>query len=78
MVKLVSVSDYGLGMSNDELARLGERFYRANPGGKVSGTGLGLSVVKELVSLHGGRMAFESRLGEGTTASLWFPVPHSL
>jgi len=72
---VVSVSDYGVGMQADELARLGERFYRANPGGKVIGTGLGLSVVKELVSMHGGSMQFESLVGQGTRASLWFPAP---
>ena len=72
---VVSVSDYGVGMQADELARLGERFYRANPGGKVIGTGLGLSVVKELVSMHGGSMEFESLVGQGTRASLWFPAP---
>jgi signal transduction histidine kinase len=72
---VVSVSDYGMGMQADELARLGERFYRANPRGAVAGTGLGLSVVKELAAAHEGLMEFESHLGQGTRASLWFPAP---
>jgi signal transduction histidine kinase len=72
---VVSVSDYGMGMQADELARIGERFYRANPRGAVAGTGLGLSVVKELVTAHEGLMEFESQVGQGTRASLWFPAP---
>jgi signal transduction histidine kinase len=64
-----------MGMQADELARLGERFYRANPRGAVAGTGLGLSVVKELAAAHEGLMEFESHLGQGTRASLWFPAP---
>jgi len=57
------------------LARLGERFYRTNPRGTIAGTGLGLSVVKELVAAHEGLMEFESQVGQGTRASLWFPAP---
>jgi len=72
---VVSVSDYGMGMQTDELARLGERFYRTNPRGTIAGTGLGLSVVKELVAAHEGLMEFESQVGQGTRASLWFPAP---
>ena len=69
----LKIRDFGIGMSPEELQKLGERFYRANPGG-VEGTGLGVSVVQELMELHGGILEFESVVGRGTVASIWFPV----
>lgn len=75
---VLTVRDYGIGMSNQEIARLGERFYRAQPQGSVGGTGLGLSVVKELIAAHGGWMEFESIPGQGTQACLWFALPVAL
>lgn len=72
---VLTVRDYGIGMSQEELARLGERFYRAQPQGSVTGTGLGLSVVQELMTAHGGFMEFESTPGQGTSARLWFALP---
>jgi signal transduction histidine kinase len=74
----LTVRDYGIGMSDQEIARLGERFYRAQPQGSVGGTGLGLSVVKELMAAHGGWMEFESIPGQGTQACLWFALPVAL
>jgi signal transduction histidine kinase len=74
---VLTVRDYGIGMSQEELARLGERFYRAQPQGSVAGTGLGLSVVQELMAAHGGFMEFESTPGQGTQARLWFALPLS-
>jgi signal transduction histidine kinase len=64
-------------MSQEELARLGERFYRAQPQGPVTGTGLGLSVVQELMAAHGGLMEFDSTPGQGTQARLWFALPQT-
>ncbi len=67
----LSVSDQGLGLSEPDQARLFTRFFRANPGGPIPGTGLGLAIVKEMVDRMGGRIAVASRLGEGTTFTLF-------
>jgi len=72
----IEVADTGIGVPRDEVARLGERFYRVDKtrSRELGGTGLGLSIVKHLMSAQGGRMEIESRLGRGTTVSLYFPV----
>jgi PAS domain S-box-containing protein len=67
------ISDQGVGMTPAEAGRVGERFYRADTSGKVSGTGLGMSIVKEIMALHYGRMEINSAPGKGTTVSLIFP-----
>ena len=50
------------------------RFYRADPSGNIPGTGLGMSLVKEIVELQGGRVEIASALGRGTTVTLWLPL----
>ncbi len=70
----VSIVDYGIGMTPRQLARLGERFYRADDSGVTSGTGLGISLVKEIMSIHGGETEFISGLGKGTTSTVWLPI----
>lgn len=67
----VAIQDHGLGLSPDHVARLGERFFRADKSGNIPGTGLGVSIVKELMDLMGGRMQVVSDLGHGTTVTLW-------
>jgi signal transduction histidine kinase len=67
------ITDQGVGMTPDQTGRVGERFYRADTSGKVSGTGLGMSIVKEIMALHYGRMEIDSAPGQGTTVSLIFP-----
>jgi two-component system sensor histidine kinase VicK len=67
----VEIEDQGMGLSPDHLARLGERFFRADKSGSIPGTGLGVSIVKELMELMGGRMHVASELGKGTTVTLW-------
>lgn len=71
----VAVQDVGIGMSPEQLGRVGERFYRADATGTIPGTGLGLCLVKEIAQLLGGELVVASTLGEGTTATLWLPVP---
>jgi signal transduction histidine kinase len=56
------------------LARAFERFFRADQACHIPGTGLGLSLVKEIVQLHGGTIHMDSALNEGTTVSIWLPV----
>ena len=68
----IAIEDRGIGMSAEELERLGQRFYRANPQGDVAGTGLGLAVVEEIMGLHGGRVEYASELGVGSTITVWF------
>lgn len=65
------VTDQGIGMTPAQLARAGERFYRADTSGNIPGTGLGLAIVKEIARLQGGRLDLESAAGRGTTATLW-------
>ncbi len=67
----VAIEDHGMGLSADHVAHLGERFFRADKSGNIAGTGLGVSIVKELMGLMGGRMQVVSALGQGTTVTLW-------
>jgi two-component system, OmpR family, sensor histidine kinase VicK len=68
------VEDHGIGMTPDQLARVCERFYRADPSGHVLGTGLGMSIAKEVTELLGGSLALRSVPGQGTTVAVWLPL----
>ena len=68
------VTDHGIGMTAEQQARVCERFYRADTSGHIPGTGLGMSLVKEIVELHGGRVEVCSQVGSGTAVTLWFPL----
>lgn len=75
----VVVSDTGVGMPPEVLARVGESYYRgaaATTGD--TGAGLGLAVVRELMALHQGRLEITSLPGRGTTAALCFPPERSV
>ncbi len=67
------VTDTGPGIEAAHLPRLFERFYRVDQGRsrQMGGTGLGLAIVKHIAHVHGGRVAVESVLGQGTTFSLY-------
>ncbi|PHM21587.1 MAG: hypothetical protein CK604_04185 [Curvibacter sp. PD_MW3] len=69
----IEVQDQGIGMTVEQLSRVCERFYRADASGKIPGTGLGMSIVKEIVELHGGEIELSSVVGRGTTVTLWLP-----
>jgi signal transduction histidine kinase len=73
----IEVQDGGIGMSAEQLARVSERFYRADASGNIPGTGLGMSIVKEITELLGGRLALASEPGQGTTVTLWLPAAHA-
>ncbi len=68
-----SVSDTGTGISEEDLPHLFERYWQAKKA-KSFGTGLGLTICKELVTAHGGKIWAESELGRGTTFSFTLPV----
>ena len=72
---VVTITDTGIGVSREDVARLGERFYRVDKSRSrdLGGTGLGLSIVKHLMMAHGGRMEIQSQPGRGTKVSLFFP-----
>ena len=70
----IRISDHGIGMTPEQLERVCDRFYRADTSGKIPGTGLGMSIVKEIVELHGGKMTIDSKVGAGTTVTLWLPL----
>jgi two-component system phosphate regulon sensor histidine kinase PhoR len=73
----LSVSDNGIGISKEDLPRIFERFYRADKArshDKIRGTGLGLTIVKHIAQLHGGRVEAESEMQKGTTVRVVLPI----
>jgi cell cycle sensor histidine kinase DivJ len=70
------VEDNGVGINEEDLARVGEPYFqaRASYDRRHGGTGLGLSIVKGLVRLHGGDLDIRSRVGEGTRVSVRLPI----
>lgn len=71
---VLEVRDEGIGMTPEQLTRAFERFYRADASGNIPGSGLGLSLVKEIAELHNGRVELQSVAGRGTTSRLWIPT----
>ena len=69
-----TVTDTGIGIAENDLDRVFERFYRADKSHsrKIGGTGLGLSIVKHGVSYHGGEVSIKSELGSGTSIKIRF------
>ncbi len=71
----VSIADQGIGMSDDQLQRIFDKFYRAdNSNSAIEGVGLGMNIVQEIIKAHGGRIWVESRLGEGTVVHFSLPT----
>lgn len=70
---LVSVSDEGVGIPENELTSLFQRFFRASTAEGIPGTGIGLNFVAQIASLHGGRVDVESAVGKGSTFTLRLP-----
>ena len=70
----LDIIDQGIGMTPEQVARVCERFYRADASGKVPGTGLGMSIVKEIMTLHRGNVSIRSQIGQGTCVSLCLPT----
>ena len=72
----VAITDQGDGIGEVHLPRITERFYRADEGRsrKMGGTGLGLAIVKHIISRHRGQLKIASRLGEGSTFTVYLPT----
>jgi len=72
----LEVSDTGIGIAPENLQRIFEPFWQAeNAMSRTQeGAGLGLSICRRLIELHGGRLTAESRPGAGTTMSIWLPL----
>jgi len=77
---VISVSDTGMGILEEELPHLFKPFYRGSRAGvkRAGGTGLGLSIIKKIVSLHGGSISVKSELGQGATFVLRLPTAPGL
>ena len=70
----LAVTDTGAGIREEHRASIFDPFFTTKPAG--SGTGLGLSVVRNIVYAHGGQITFQSKLGSGTTFVVTLPVSH--
>ena len=71
----IGVRDQGAGMSREDLQRIGQRFVQGDNVEGREGSGLGLSIVKQLTELHHGRLFVRTAPGEGTEVEVRLPVP---
>jgi len=71
---MVSVTDHGVGIPEDEQPKLFKRFFRASTSEGIAGTGLGLSLCKSFVTMHGGDIEVDSIEGAGTTFIVKLPI----
>jgi len=79
MIK-ISVSDTGIGIKEEDMPRLFQKFEQLDTGisRKYEGTGLGLAITKQLVELHGGKITVESKYGKGTTFTFSLPITEKI
>ena len=70
---VLQVEDHGIGISHDVQAKVFDRFMSDGQGSKHRGAGLGLSIIKNLVELHGGSISLDSEPGKGTTVTVRLP-----
>ena len=74
----IEIKDFGLGISEENLSYIFERFYRVKDVSIQSpGTGLGLSIVKDIITLHNGEIKVDSKIGKGSTFSIILPLTTS-
>jgi signal transduction histidine kinase len=71
----ISISDEGIGMTPEQIEKVFDKFYRADASNTaISGTGLGMNIVKHLVEAHGGEVRVESKYKIGTTVTVTLPM----
>jgi two-component system, OmpR family, phosphate regulon sensor histidine kinase PhoR len=77
---LISIRDHGIGIDDEHIPRLFERFYRVDKARsrKLGGTGLGLAIVKHIMQAHNGKVTVESKPGKGSTFTLHIPITSSI
>jgi signal transduction histidine kinase len=68
---LITIQDHGIGMTPEQLKRIYEKFYRADQSGSVPGTGLGMAIVRDIITRHDGTIEIESKPGVGTKVMLY-------
>ena len=73
----ITVSDTGIGIAREHLARIFDPFYQADNSRSKEGTGLGLSIAKQTIEEHGGRIEIESAVGQGTSVRIYLPEQSS-
>jgi two-component system OmpR family sensor kinase len=70
----ITVADRGPGIPEDGMARVFERFYRADPARSPAGAGLGLAIAQSIVDAHGGQIELTNRDGGGVVATVTLPT----
>jgi signal transduction histidine kinase len=70
---VIQVIDHGIGIPQEEQQQIFKRYYRASNAAHISGTGLGLNIIRKYTRLMKGKVEFQSRVGEGTTFKVTLP-----
>ncbi|MBE7088473.1 MAG: HAMP domain-containing histidine kinase [Clostridiales bacterium] len=70
----VDICDNGVGISQEKISRIFEKYYKCDASHSSKGNGLGLAIVKRVIDLHGGKIAVASKVGEGTTFTVTLPL----
>jgi signal transduction histidine kinase len=70
----IRVSDQGIGMSASQISHVFDRFWRGDNSGSTPGTGLGMSLSKEIIHLLNGTIEISSKQGTGTQVTIWLPI----
>lgn len=75
---IVSVTDFGIGIPEDEVEKVFNKFFRSrnNKEKNIEGTGLGLSIVSKIIEIHKGKLDLKSDYGKGSTFSFSLPIKH--
>jgi len=71
---VIEVTDYGVGIPEEEQSRIFGKYFRASTSGGIPGSGLGLSLVKQFVELHNGGIELRSKVGVGTVVTVALPI----
>ena len=72
----IEIADSGIGISEEDQKRIFDKFYRAKDPrvGRIVGTGLGLTLAREVMRLHGGEIVVDSQINKGSTFTLTLPI----